>query len=400
MKNTTYSRKSALNITLSLGLITSLSLLSTFSSSSNALTKPLSFSSLIERYQKNQQLEMSIMHLDLDYIYDPDPRQMTRNINQLIKRIETVQPNTIFLQAYADEDANGSANEVYFPNPHMSVREDLFKKVTEQIRNRTTVKKIYAWLPMWAWELPKHYRANYVETTNQNIKGYIRLSPFDPKNFDYVYDIYKALTDKITVDGILYHDDITLNDYEDSSSSAMQVYKYWGFKDAEKILRHPQHPEQMKFAKAKTAYLDNLALKLSNKLKITNPSLKFARNSYAPVMLNPESEKWFAQSTSSTLQHYDYNAVMAMPYMEKAPDHSKFYLNLVEKARQYDPTLSRTIFEIQTIDWNTQHKLSNEELLETVHLLKEQGVQHIGYYPEDPFMPHPHATIFKPKKFS
>ncbi|GAA5557338.1 hypothetical protein Asch01_02062 [Acinetobacter schindleri] len=96
MKNTTPSRKSALNITLSLGLITSLSLLSTFSSSSNALTKPLSFSSLIERYQKNQQLEMSIMHLDLDYIYDPDPRQMTRNINQLIKRIETVQPNTIF----------------------------------------------------------------------------------------------------------------------------------------------------------------------------------------------------------------------------------------------------------------------------------------------------------------
>ena len=68
MKNTTPSRKSALNITLSLGLITSLSLLSTFSSSSNALTKPLSFSSLIERYQKNQQLEMSIMHLDLDYI--------------------------------------------------------------------------------------------------------------------------------------------------------------------------------------------------------------------------------------------------------------------------------------------------------------------------------------------
>ncbi|RTY89374.1 hypothetical protein EKL28_16555 [Staphylococcus aureus] len=40
-----------------------------------------------------------------------------------------------------DEDANGSANEVYFPNPHMPVREDLFKKVTEQIRNRTTVKK-------------------------------------------------------------------------------------------------------------------------------------------------------------------------------------------------------------------------------------------------------------------
>ncbi|WP_347455595.1 poly-beta-1,6-N-acetyl-D-glucosamine N-deacetylase PgaB [Acinetobacter thermotolerans] len=399
MKIKLSSKKNLLNMSLSSSLIFCLSLLSTASSSSNALNESSAVSSTLEQQNKSeQQIEMSIMHLDLDYIYDSDPKQLTLNIHHLIKRIHEVQPNTIFMQAFADPDANGSAHEVYFSNPHLPVRAELFKKVTEQIRTQTKVKIIYAWLPMWAWELPKDYQANYVKHANQSTKGYIRLSPFDPKNFIYVYEIYKALTDTVTVDGILYHDDITLNDFEDSSASAMRVYKLWGFKDAAQLLHHPQHPNQLKFAKAKTAYLDDLALQLSNKLKKTHPELKFARNSYAPVMLNPESEKWFAQSTVSTLQHYDYNAVMAMPYMEKAADPKQFYLDLIVKARQHDPALARTIFEIQTIDWNTQRKLSNEELLETIQLLKENGVQHIGYYPEDPYLPHPSSLIFKPKK--
>src|SRR5690606_19641977 len=260
------------------------------------------------------------------------------------------------------------------------------------------VKKIYAWLPMWGWEMPNHYRATYVQSMNPKVQSYIRLSAFDPKNFDYIYDIYKSLTEQVRVDGILFHDDITLNDYEDSSAFAIRTYQQWGFKDVEQILQNPQHPQQIKLAKSKTAYLDSLSLNLSNKLKQNQPWLKFARNSYAPVILDPESEKWFAQSTQSTLQHYDYNAVMAMPYMEKAVDHKQFYLNLIDKARQYDPTLSRTIFEIQTIDWNTQNKLSQEELSKTMDLLKTQGVQHIGYYPEDPYFPHPHSHIFKPKE--
>jgi biofilm PGA synthesis lipoprotein PgaB len=46
--------------------------------------------------------------------------------------------------------------------------------------------------------------------------------------------------------------------------------------------------------------------------------LKVARNYYAPVVLDHASETWFAQSYASGLQNYDFVAVMAMPYMEKA----------------------------------------------------------------------------------
>ncbi len=78
--------------------------------------------------------QMRIMHVDLDYLYDTNKAQQERNISTLIQRIQKLQPNTIFLQAFADPDANGSANLVYFKNRHIPVLEDLFQPVVNQIK--------------------------------------------------------------------------------------------------------------------------------------------------------------------------------------------------------------------------------------------------------------------------
>ena len=48
-----------------------------------------------------------------------------------------------------------------------------------------------------------------------------------------------------------------------------------------------------------------------------------ARNYYAEVALNPQSEEWFAQSIPDGLQNYNWIALMAMPYMEKAKNTSQ-----------------------------------------------------------------------------
>ena len=39
--------------------------------------------------------QMRIMHIDIDYIYDKDKQQQQNNINELLKRINIIQPNTI-----------------------------------------------------------------------------------------------------------------------------------------------------------------------------------------------------------------------------------------------------------------------------------------------------------------
>lgn len=338
--------------------------------------------------------QMRIMHIDIDYIYDKDKQQQQNNINELLKRINIIQPNTIFLQAFADPDANGSADQVYFKNRHIPLRDDLFPILLNQIRSKTKVQQVYAWLPLMAWEFPKNYNLSYVSHTQGGKSGYIRVSPFDPKNLSYVADIFSDFLKNNAVDGILYHDDITLSDYEDASPAAQKMYQTWGF-NAKQLLNQPNHPQQLEFAQFKTAYLDQFAAGITKILKQQNPQLLTARNMYAPVVLNPQSENWFSQSMPSTYQYYDYNAIMAMPYMEEATNHQQFYLDLIERTKKYDPNLDRTIFELQAVNWHNNQKIPTQELIDTMQWLEKHGVKHIGYYPDDFVSQHPDASKIK-----
>jgi biofilm PGA synthesis lipoprotein PgaB len=61
-----------------------------------------------------------VMHIDLDYIYDPDPVQQEKNLGLLLERIVAMGVNTVYLQAYSDPDGNGAADAVYFPQPALA----------------------------------------------------------------------------------------------------------------------------------------------------------------------------------------------------------------------------------------------------------------------------------------
>ena len=95
---------------------------------------------------------MRVAHVDLDYIYDPDPAQTDRNLGELVQRIVDMQINTVFLQAYADPQADGLVRSVYFPNRWLPMRADLFNRVAWQLHNRADVF-VYAWMPVLALDL-------------------------------------------------------------------------------------------------------------------------------------------------------------------------------------------------------------------------------------------------------
>lgn len=350
---------------------------------------------LISSAKKTTKIDqMRIMHIDIDYIYDKDKKQQQENIRTLIERIQQIRANTIFLQAFADPDANGSTDRVYFKNRHIPLRENLFPVLVKQIRSKTQVKHIYAWLPLMAWEFPKSYHIPYVLHSEGGKQGYIRVSPFDQQNLKYVSEIYLDFMKSNSVDGVLYHDDITLNDYEDISAPARKIYQSWGF-NSEQISKLQNFPKKAPLAQHKTAYLDQFAEGISKILKQQQPNILTARNMYAPVVLNPVSENWFSQSMPSTYKYYDYNAIMAMPYMEEADDHQQFYLDLIQQSKKYDPELSRTIFELQAVNWRNNQKISTQELTETIKFLEKHGVKHIGYYPDDFVTEHPQPSRLK-----
>ncbi len=336
-----------------------------------------------------------IMHVDLDYIYDPDPQQQEKNLGLLLDRIRAMKVNTIYLQAFSDPDANGSADMVYFPNRYLPMRADLFNRVAWQIQSQTQVGRVYAWMPLLAWELPKNNPISQDLVVTQQSKtgehlnmGYLRLSPFSAPARQVIKGIYQDLAKSTPFNGILFHDDATLSDYEDASPEAMRVYAQHGLPTDLAEIRKDDAKLQ-KWTALKTDTIDDFAMELAAEVRLYQPFLMTARNMYAQVALSAYSENWYSQSLEQSLKKYDFTAIMAMPYMEQAPDAKQFYQNLVKRVKQQPQGMKKAVFELQAVNWRTGEKIPTTEMTDTIKSLYQQGVLHVGYYPDDPIQGHP-----------
>ena len=342
------------------------------------------------------------MHLDLDYIYDPDPAQQERNLGRWLDRIAAMGVNTVYLQAFSDPDANGAADAVYFPNRHLPMRADLFNRVAWQIATRTPVKRVYAWMPLLAWQLPAGDPAardtvvTLPSVAHHLAMGYPRLSPFSPLARKAIRELYEDLGRCCTIDGILFHDDVTLSDYEDGSAWALKAYRDWGLPGSVAAIRADDRA-MARWTRRKTAWLDAFAGEVAQATRDQQPGLATARNLYAQVMLNPRAEAWYAQSYESSLAHYDYTAVMAMPYMEQAPDANAFYRQLVDRMQAIPGATAKTVLELQTVDWrHDDAALPSAELAGAVRALYGWGVRNIAYYPDNLYRNDPDPAVLKP----
>lgn len=342
-----------------------------------------------------------IMHVDLDNIYDPDPAQQEKNLGTLLDRILAMGVNTVYLQAFADPDGNGAADALYFPNHYLPMRADLFNRVSWQIETRTRVKRVYAWMPMLAFELLATNRASQDKVVTQGHDeghlnmGYPRLSLFSPNARQVIKGIYSDLARCATFDGLLFHDDVTLSDYEDGSTWALNTYKEWGLPTNLKDIR-ASDDLLGRWTILKINALDNFAMELADMVRQEQPDLRTARNLYARVALNPRAEVWYSQSLDNSLANYDFTAIMAMPYMENEYDPSLFYKNLIEMVKSKPDGLKKTIFELQATDWRNNSLIPSQEMADTIRSLYDLGAIHVGYYPDNIHQKHPDPAILRP----
>jgi len=330
------------------------------------------------------------MHVDLDYVYDPDPVQQERNLSLLLDRVRAAGPRAVFLQAFADPDGDGVADAVYFPNRHLPVRADLFSRAAWQLRTRARVQ-VYAWMPVIAFRLPAGHAA--AQRTVQAAPGtpakatsarYLRLSPFDADARRAIGDIYDDLGRHAQFAGVLFHDDATLADDEDASDAARQALCGWDL-PADVAAIRADAALAARWSERKTRALTDFTLELAARLRRWQPLLHTARNLYARPLLEPAARDWFAQDYAQSLAAYDYTAVMAMPLMEGVP-HAQMQEWLTQLARRAAATplgLERTVFELQARDWRTSKPVPDADLLRQVSLLKRLGVRHLAYYPDD-----------------
>jgi len=335
---------------------------------------------------------LRVAHLDMDYIYDKDPEQTERNLDAVVQRIKDMHINTVFLQAYSDPDGDGNAEQLYFPNRHLPVRQDLFNRVAWQLKTAARVK-VYAWMPIMAYQgdVPESWTVQeWREGKAQKSSHiYTRLSPFNPEAREYVAEIYEDLAKHCSFDGILFHDDGILSDYEDVSPVALAYTKEaWGLPDQFEEL-HATPSMRMTWAQHKTELINRFTDELADRVRIYRPGIKTARNIYALPLLKPYSEEWYAQSFQSFLAHYDYVAIEAMPFMEEAKNPMQWLTQLVKTVAKQPDGLKKTLFELQAVNWKTHEKIPMPVFNEQLALLKKLGVQHIGYYPDNVFTDQP-----------
>lgn len=343
-----------------------------------------------------------VIHVDLDYVYNADPEKQEENLSLLLDRIVRLRPTTVYLQAYADPDGDGVAQEMYFPNRHLPMRADLFSRVAWQLSTRARVN-VYAWMPVLAFKLPAHHptAARVVEAMPEAPASayegrYHRLSPFDPVARKTIAEIYEDLGKHAVFDGVLFHDDATLSDYEDASPAAQLFYQQqWQLPGSVESIRGDPDSRR-RWSEKKTAHLNTFTMELAQVLRDYHPALLTGRNLYAQPVLNPDSEEWFAQSLPSFLAIYDFTAVMAMPYMEGAANTKQWFDQLVSRIKTEPGGMQKTVFELQSRDWKTGKPIPAQTMAAQWRQLHLAGARHWGYYPDDFHQNQPDEAGIKP----
>lgn len=352
------------------------------------------FSSIVNEQRSN--LTLRVAHVDIDYVYDTNAKQMESNIDMLIERINDMNINTVFLQAYADPDGDGNATALYFPNRHLPVKQDLFNRIAWQLKRRADVK-VYAWMPIMAYQgddIPKDWYVQ--EWRNGKAQAashiYTRLSPFNAEARAWVADIYEDLGRYCNFDGVLFHDDGILSDFEDVTPLALNyTHEVWNL-PAQFDALHATPAMRLNWAQHKTELINQFTDELAHRVRINRPGIKTARNMYALPILTPNSEEWFAQSLGSFLNHYDYVAIEAMPLMEEAKNPTQWLTDLTKAVSLYPDGLKKTLFELQAVDWRSQKPITSSMFIDQLTLLKKLGAQHLGYYPDNVFENQPHLS--------
>jgi biofilm PGA synthesis lipoprotein PgaB len=333
--------------------------------------------------------------IDLDYVYDPDPIQQEKNLQSLVQRVQKLGVTTVLLQAFADPDADGVADALYFPNRFLPLQENLFATTVRKLQSCGVA--VYAWMPLLAFTPLEHKKELAVVSTAPIQKtgakeAYYRLSPFNPAAVKIIRGIYEDLAESGPLDGILFHDDAFLSDFEDASPAALAAYHKAGFPESIAYIRQ-DHQLFSKWSRFKTKALITLSHSLLDIVRKKHPDIRSARNLYALTVLNPKSEQWFGQTLPLFLQAYDYTFIMAMPYMEEAENTREWLVELAEKSLAQTIQPAAIVFELQTTNWRLREKIPTAELIEQFNILQNRGAVSFAYYPDDFYNNHPNADI-------
>lgn len=323
----------------------------------------------------------NLAQLDIDLIYDSNPAVFDRNINLTIDYLVRSNAKIVVLQTFADNDASGNIREVYFATDKTKVKANVFGFITQKLQAQGF--EVYAWLPTLAFQFltENHPEDKVIASPQSKIGWYLRATPFSSRVRTELKELAVDLAKNTTIDGVLFQDDLYLNDFEDYSPAAKETFaKHFDKKLTAKLLKNNSTVED-KWVNIKTKVLNDLTQEIISAMKFYHPNLKTARNIYPSLLTEPKSQLWFAQSMDTFIENYDYTVVMVYPAMEQAKDPLEWVENISKIAMNYPNSREKIILKLQNYDWRTESWIAPEILQKEIQIMKNIGAINFAYYP-------------------
>lgn len=336
---------------------------------------------------------LKIGQLDIDTIYDASPSQFESNIESAIDLMHQSGINTVFLQAFADNEGSGNIKEVYFYTTAAPVKKDVFSHVVQRLHNEGFA--VYAWMPTLAnqWLLDNHSEDEIQAYDKKNQGWYRRATPFSQRVHTELKTLFRDLAAYTPIDGILFQDDLYMNDFEDFSPAAKTAFKAaFGRELTPEVIN--DKAIKADWTKMKTKAINDLTIELMAEVRTFRPQALVARNIYPIVITEPNSTEWMAQNYDDYLRLYDYTIIMAYPYMEQVADNDKWLSQLAAAALSRPGAQKKTVFKLQAFDWKRNLWIPHTALNTQINTLKRNGAVHLAYYPLNVFSAKPEKLPF------
>jgi biofilm PGA synthesis lipoprotein PgaB len=310
--------------------------------------------------------------VDLDSVYDPNPKVFEHNVDQLVTRARAIGATHVFLQACPDPDGNGFFRQTYFMNHQVPVKADVWSMVANKLNHARL--KVWIRAPLmnlaWVWDQHPEWRIPYKASHLRGEKSpwYFRLSPNLPETRRAAIDFFSDIAVYLPIDGVLFDDDLYMLPGESLNGSLA------------------------KDAGSKAAAMRALVEDVKATVLGWRPECQFGRNVYAPVVDRNGVDPRFCQDFAQCLSDYDVTAVMAYARMEgHAKDAERWVGNLTRKAfRRWRPppgsapTLAPILIKLQAYDWDAKDWVPAKELMGSIAQASRAGATHLGVYPVTP----------------
>jgi hypothetical protein len=298
---------------------------------------------------------------------------------------------------------------VYFKTEYAPVVDDILGEVGEMVHRNGL--EIFAWITTryanYGLEGHREYcskRYNFETKQMEEARGF---NLFHPDVLKRLEGVFRDLG-RTPIDGILFQDDLILRHGEDFSVEANEAFlKEFGYLPHPDLFYiDPYKSESGKYyvkayterfwtwADWKNRWLMNVAKRLMEAARESNPNLQFALNVYFEAALNDVNGRiWFSQTLSEALKNnFDYYAIMA--YHRQAMKDRNIELReaiglmaeVTRKAVEVVGDPSKVLMKVWILDWKKNGGVSDElvsqkEIEEILTAILNQGEVSLAFVP-------------------